>query len=173
MILCLWSPLHPLSKLLEIEDHTQNLEEQLWLGGRREVSIISHSPVTRSDLRHERSFFHGSVSTFLQLVAAINTSTYKYVTFWGSIFLSFCIIKLKVMRINSVKIYDFSVRLMSVSDCYCVLYPFPFRFFFLFLFLFQSPGSWFSRRPFKAVAVQRLSNFSVAVFSIHAIIFIQ
>ena len=94
MILCLWSPLHPLSKLLEIEDHTQNLKEQLWMGGRREVSIISHSPVTRSDLRHERSFFHGSVSTFLQLVAAINISTYKYVTFWGSIFLSFCIIKL-------------------------------------------------------------------------------
>ena len=28
MILCFWSPLHPLSKLLAIEDHTQN-----WLGG--------------------------------------------------------------------------------------------------------------------------------------------
>ena len=36
MILCLWSPLHPLSKLLAIEDHTQNLGEQLWMGGRRE-----------------------------------------------------------------------------------------------------------------------------------------
>ena len=36
IILCLWSPLHLLSKLLAIEDHTQNLGEQLWMGGRRE-----------------------------------------------------------------------------------------------------------------------------------------
>ena len=57
MILCLWSSLHPLSKLLAIQDHTQNLEEQLWMGGRREVSIIFHRPVTRSDLKQERSFF--------------------------------------------------------------------------------------------------------------------
>ena len=40
------------------------------MGGRREVSIISHRPVTRSDLQQERSFFRGSVSTFLQLVVA-------------------------------------------------------------------------------------------------------
>ena len=39
--------------------------------GRREVSIISHRPVTRSDLKQERSFFRGSVSTFLQLVVAM------------------------------------------------------------------------------------------------------
>ena len=70
MILCLWSPLHPLSKLLAIQDHTQNLEEQLWMGGRREVSIIFYRPVTRSDLKQERSFFRGSVSSFLQLVVA-------------------------------------------------------------------------------------------------------
>ena len=70
MILCLWSPLHPLSKLLAIQDHTQNLEEQLWMGGRREVSIIFYRPVTRSDLKRERSFFRGSVSSFLQLVVA-------------------------------------------------------------------------------------------------------
>ena len=38
--------------------------------GRREVSIISRRPVTRSDLKQERSFFRGSVSTFLQLVVA-------------------------------------------------------------------------------------------------------
>ena len=38
------------------------------MGGRREASIISHRPVTRSDLKQERSFFRGSVSTFLQLV---------------------------------------------------------------------------------------------------------
>ena len=34
MILCLWSPLHPLSMLLAIQDHTQNLEQPLWKGGR-------------------------------------------------------------------------------------------------------------------------------------------
>ena len=33
MILCLWSPLHPFSKLLAIQDHTQNLEEQFWMAG--------------------------------------------------------------------------------------------------------------------------------------------
>ena len=46
------------------------MEEQLWMGGRREVSIISHRPVTSSDLKQKRSFFRGSVSTFLQLVVA-------------------------------------------------------------------------------------------------------
>ena len=49
MILCLWSPLHPLSKLLAIQDHAQNLEEQLWMGGRREVSIMCYRPVTRQE----------------------------------------------------------------------------------------------------------------------------
>ena len=70
MILCLWPPLHPLSKLLVIQGHAQNLKQQLWIGGRREVSIISHEPVTSSDLKHERLFFRESVSTFLQLVVA-------------------------------------------------------------------------------------------------------
>ena len=37
-------------------------------GGRREVSVISHKPVTSSGLKHERLFFRGSVSPFLQLV---------------------------------------------------------------------------------------------------------
>ena len=69
MIFCLWW-LHPLSKLLAIQDQAQNLEEQLWMGGRREVSIIFYRPVTRSDLKQERSFFLGSVPTFLQLVVA-------------------------------------------------------------------------------------------------------
>ena len=77
MILCLWSPLHPLSKLLAIQDHTQNVEEQLWIGGRREVSIIFYRPVTRSDLKQERSFFRGSVSSFLQLVVANVIPIYK------------------------------------------------------------------------------------------------
>ena len=40
-------------------------------GWRREVSIISHRRVTRSYLKQERSFFCGSVSTFLQLVVAV------------------------------------------------------------------------------------------------------
>ena len=73
MILWLCSPLHPLSKSLAIQDHAQNLEEQLWMGGRREVSIISHRPVTSSGFKQERSFFRGSVSTFLQLVVAVNS----------------------------------------------------------------------------------------------------
>ena len=38
------------------------------MGGRREVSIIFYRLVTRSDLKQERSFFRGSVSSFLQLV---------------------------------------------------------------------------------------------------------
>ena len=40
------------------------------MGETREVSIISHGPVTSSDLRQESSFFRRSVSTFLQLVVA-------------------------------------------------------------------------------------------------------
>ena len=45
MTLCLWSPLLPLTKLLIIQDHTQNLEEQLWMkksewGGECHISQI-------------------------------------------------------------------------------------------------------------------------------------
>ena len=100
MILCLSSPLHPLSKLLAIQDHTQNLEEQLWMGGRREVSIIFNRPVTRSGLKQERSFFRGSVSSLLRLVVVlflclawfsgltfinINHCVFKHVT-WCSLY---------------------------------------------------------------------------------------
>ena len=42
------------------------------MGGRREVSILSHRPVTSSDLKQERLFFRESVSTFLQLVVALS-----------------------------------------------------------------------------------------------------
>ena len=42
------------------------------MGGRREVSILSHRPVTSSDLKQERLCFRESVSTFLQLVVAFN-----------------------------------------------------------------------------------------------------
>ena len=38
------------------------------MGGRTEVSVISHKPVTCSDFKHEKLFFRGSVSPFLQLV---------------------------------------------------------------------------------------------------------
>ena len=41
------------------------------MGGRREVNIIFYRPVTRSDLKQERSSFHGSVSSFLHLVVAV------------------------------------------------------------------------------------------------------
>ena len=43
------------------------------MGGRREVSILSHRPVTCSDLKQERLCFRESVSTFLQLVVACVT----------------------------------------------------------------------------------------------------
>ena len=47
MILCGWSPVFLLSKLLALQDNAQNLEEQqLWVKGRREVSIILHRSVT-------------------------------------------------------------------------------------------------------------------------------
>ena len=40
-------------------------------GGSGEVSILSHRPVTSSDLKQDRLFFRESVSTFLQLVVAL------------------------------------------------------------------------------------------------------
>ena len=40
------------------------------MGGRRELGIVYHRPVTSSVLKQERSFFRGSVSTFLLLVVA-------------------------------------------------------------------------------------------------------
>ena len=44
------------------------------LNGRGEgVSIIFYRPVTRSDLKQERSFFRGSVPSFLQVVAATSS----------------------------------------------------------------------------------------------------
>ena len=43
------------------------------MGGGREVSIISHRPLTNSDLKQERSFSRESVSTFLLLVVVLPT----------------------------------------------------------------------------------------------------
>ena len=81
LVLLIPPPPGPLSMLLAIQDHTQNLEQQLWMGGRREVSVISQRPVTRSDLKQERSFFLWSVSTFLQLVVALH----EYFGHWWEI----------------------------------------------------------------------------------------
>ena len=83
MILCLWSPLHPLSKLVAVQDHAQNLEEQLWMGGRSVLYL--------TDLG---CFFRGSVSTVLLLVVASRAVTNdakflsklpKRVTTWSSL----------------------------------------------------------------------------------------
>ena len=43
MILCLRSPLHPLSKLLAIQDHTQNWRNNFeWEGGGKTVGSLSN-----------------------------------------------------------------------------------------------------------------------------------
>ena len=68
--LCLWSLLIPLSKLLAIQAHAQNMKKQLWMEGRELVSVIPQRSVTSSDLQQERPVFCQSVSTFLQLVVA-------------------------------------------------------------------------------------------------------
>ena len=73
LILCLWSPLHPLSKLLAMLKTWKNNFE--WKGGGRSV-FTSHRPVTSSDLNHERLVFCESVSTFLQLVVANTCNNY-------------------------------------------------------------------------------------------------
>ena len=110
------SPLPP--PLIKVASNTTPyLEEELWMGGRREVSIISHRPVTRSDLKQERSFFRGSVSTFLQVVVAYNEKTR-----WPSGF-TFLVWKtapndvnrlVKVWRQNQLP----SVSLNSQSTCF-------------------------------------------------------
>lgn len=65
-LLFLWFPPLPSSKLLTIQDHAQNLGEQLWMEGRREVRIksLSHRPVTNRDLKQEKSLFGRSLSKF-------------------------------------------------------------------------------------------------------------
>ena len=54
-------------------------------GGRGEVSILSHRPVTSSDLKQDRLSFCESVSTFLQLIVAHFIQT-SYTTWtWTSL----------------------------------------------------------------------------------------
>ena len=50
------------------------------MGERREVSIISHRPVTSIDLKQERLFFRHSVSTFLKLVEACSHANARHRT---------------------------------------------------------------------------------------------
>ena len=89
MIFCLWW-LHPLSKLLAIQDPAQNLGGTT-LNGREEgqVTVISHRPMTSSNLKQERSFFHGHTSTFLQQVIwVLHTSkavVHDYQTGWNMV----------------------------------------------------------------------------------------
>ena len=47
-----------------------------WEGG-REVSVTSHRPVTSCDLKQKRSYFRRRVSTFLQLVVALDCFIYN------------------------------------------------------------------------------------------------
>ena len=60
-----------------------------WEGGRREVTVISHRPMTSSNLKQERSFFHGHTSTFLQQVIwVLHTSkavVHDYQTGWNMV----------------------------------------------------------------------------------------
>ena len=79
MILCLWPPLHPFTRpCSKLGGTTLN-------GGRREVSILSHRPVTSSDLKQDRLSFCESVSTFLQLIVAHFIQT-SYTTWtWTSL----------------------------------------------------------------------------------------
>ena len=81
--LVLVTPPPPLFKVASNTRPCSKLGGTTLNGGRREVSILSHRPVTSSDLRQDRLFFRESVSTFLQLVA---TSCKKYLrhctVFW-------------------------------------------------------------------------------------------
>ena len=63
------------------------------LNGREDS--ISHRPMTSSDLKYEKSFFHGRVSTFLQLVAALTNLISK--TF---------AISIEMMSIHMVQDFD-------------------------------------------------------------------
>ena len=57
MILCLWPPLHSYIKVASNTRPCSKLGGTTLNGGRREVSVISHRPVTSSVLKHERLFF--------------------------------------------------------------------------------------------------------------------
>ena len=66
--LVLVTPPPPLFKVASNTRPCSRLGGTTLNGGRGEVSILSHRPVTSSDLKQDRLFFRESVSTFLQLV---------------------------------------------------------------------------------------------------------
>ena len=68
--LVLVTPPPPLIKVASNTRPCSKLGGTTLNGGRGEVSILSHRPVTSSDLKQDRLFFRESVSTFLQLVVA-------------------------------------------------------------------------------------------------------
>ena len=84
--LVLVTPPPPLFKVASNTRPCSKLGGTTLNGGRGEVSILSHRPVTSSDLKQDRLFFRESVSTFLQLVVAftspdiISTSPKNFLT---------------------------------------------------------------------------------------------
>ena len=68
--LVLVNPPPPLFKVASNTNPCSKLGLTTLNAGRGEVSILSHRPVTSSDLKQDRLFFRESVSTFLQLVVA-------------------------------------------------------------------------------------------------------
>ena len=64
------TPPPPLFKVASTTRPCSKLGGTTLNGGRGEVSILSHRPVTSSELKQDRLFFRESVSTFLQLVVA-------------------------------------------------------------------------------------------------------
>ena len=79
--LVLVTPPPPLFKVASNTRPCSKLGGTTLNGGRRGVSILSHRPVTSSDLKQDRLFFCESVSTFLQLVVAFNTPTIFFLEF--------------------------------------------------------------------------------------------
>ena len=69
--LVLVTPPPPLFKVASNTRPCSKLGGTTLNGGRRGVTILSHRPVTRSDLKQDRLFFCESVSTFLQLVVEL------------------------------------------------------------------------------------------------------
>ena len=64
------SPPHPFSKLLAIQDHAQNLQEQLWMGGGG-GSVFYLTDLWLAAIWSKTGCFFVSVSKFLQLVVAL------------------------------------------------------------------------------------------------------
>ena len=91
VILCLWSPPPPLIIVVSNTRPAQNLGEQLWMEGRRKVRIksLTHRPVTKRDLKQEKSFF--GLSTFLLLVVAVvsGSLTVRSKTSWVKLLVSY------------------------------------------------------------------------------------